>query len=780
MPMTLLCKKMRRVMAGLLCVLFAVGDAYAQPGESVIDRAEVKLFDEFANIEIHFRVPINIESHAPLTHGRLLQIRVALPEGLALDRRARVGATEWLAGAQPSAASLYDYLRFDRLSASGGNLNVKFFSDVSYSVYKSTDSRAVVISVILRDVPKAAPVKSTTTAKALPPPPPPVAPVEVKRIEPSAATLPKAKLELPDVPPMAAPPALPAALTQPVAPAPKIPQAQPDPLDALLDEARQAMVKKDYDRAIALYTKVVESAHLLDGFQRQAQEAQEFLGVAREKKGQFAHAKSVYAEYLKRWPKGEGAERVRQRLAGLLALEQGPNAARTSTAQAAPQGWQTWGSFSQYFRYADLTVKRSGDPRFTETESLTAASALVTRVDLNARLRGEDWDMRARFGGGYLYDFIECENTIGSYSMLNDAWIDMRHRENDVSARIGRQYSSTGGVSGRFTGATVGVPLGTALRLNAVGGMPVDLARNATVDDTERYFYGLNLDIGPKGSRWQYNVFALQQQVDGITDREDVGGELRFYGDGKSIFARADYDTSFAELGGAMFIGNWSVTDKTALNLSLDYRFNPLLSTRNALIGQFGFDSIDQLKTVYTEDEIRELARDRSQRSQYATLSITHQFDQDVQFYGSASQFYYEDMQASGGVPALPGTDNEYDYLAQLIVSNLWLESDTTTFGMRYYDGTTIARTAAGIDARYLVRQKFRINPRLWVERRTSQTDDSTQWVYRPALRIEYSWTPHLHIDFEVSTDISKQDIPSAGTEDIIGNYAELGYWYDF
>ena len=364
--------------------------------------------------------------------------------------------------------------------------------------------------------------------------------------------------------------------------------------------------------------------------------------------------------------------------------------------------------------------------------------------------------------------------------MLSDAYIDVRNRSSDISARVGRQYSSTGGVAGRFNGAVVGMPFGSIYRLNLVAGAPVDLARNMTVDDTERYFYGANVDIGPKGSHWQYNVFALQQQIDSITDRQDVGSEVRYYGEGKSIFVRADYDTSFDELGGAMFIGNWNVTPATTLNLSLDYRYNPLLSTRNALIGQFGVTSITDLKKVFSEKEIHELAMDRSQRSHYSTLSVTHQLTADVQLYGSASQFYYADMPASGGVAEMPGSDNEYEYDGEVIVSNLWLDNDTTTFGMRYYDGTTDTRTAAGIDARYLLKEKFRINPRLWVELRKHQLDNSEQWVYRPALRLGYSWTPHLHIDFEVSTDISKQDIPSAGTEDIVGNYAELGYWYDF
>jgi len=752
--------------------------ARAQPGESVIDGADVKMADAYANIEIHFNVPISIESFAPLTHGRLLQIKVALPEGLPLDQRTRVGATEWMAGPQPSAATLYEYLRFDRMATNSGRLNLKFNADLNYSVYKSSDSRSVVIAVITADLPKKVQPKIASTAAPLPPPPLPAAPIEVKRTLQDATLTPRAKLETPVLPPVSAPAALPESFSKKNAPTttPVLPAPSDDPLDALLEEARQSMVKQDYDHAIALYTKIIEHTDA-----PQAREALEYLGVAREKKNQLAHAKAAYEDYLKRYPQGEGSDRVRQRLAALLALNQAPKAALSGNAKNQPQGWQYFGSVSQYYRHSDLTIKTAGpDPRFNQTESLTAVSALVTRVDLNARLRGEDWDVRARFGGGYLDDFLQRENTISSYAMLSDAYVDVRQRSSDISARVGRQYSSTGGVAGRFNGAVVGMPVGSIYRLNVVAGVPVDLTRNMTVDDTSRYFYGANVDIAPKQSHWQYNLFTLQQKIDGITDRQDVGSEVRYFGQGRSLFMRGDYDTSFNEIGSAMLIGNWNATKSTTLNLSLDYRYNPQLSTRNALIGQFGVTSIADLKKVFSEKEIHQLAMDRSQRSHYSTLSLTQQFTKDLQLYTSVSQFYYADMPASGGVPELPGTNNEYDYDAELIASNLLLENDTTTFGVRYYDGTTITRSAAGIDARYLIKNKFRINPRLWVELRKNQTDSSDQWVYRPALRMEYSWTPHLHLDFEVSTDISKQKIPSAGTEDITGNYAELGYWYDF
>ncbi len=70
-------------------------------------------------------------------------------------------------------------------------------------------------------------------------------------------------------------------------------------------------------------------------------EAQELLGLARERAGQLAHAKAEYETFLKRFPDNEAAPRVRQRLAALLSggeetAETAPQAGAPSPRRASP------------------------------------------------------------------------------------------------------------------------------------------------------------------------------------------------------------------------------------------------------------------------------------------------------------------------------------------------------------------------------------------------------------------------------------------------------------
>jgi hypothetical protein len=691
-----------------LALLAAGAWAPAHAGNSAVDHAEVKIFDRYAHIEVKFNVPVALRSYAPLAHGQLLQVEVELPDGAASGPAMRLGSTEWIAGSQPSANTLYEYLRFDRQAPQLGRLNIKFLRDVNYSVYKSSDSRAIVIAVLAADVPRQRVAKAAPAPQVIPQP------------------LPAPKIVVPDVEPRPRP----STLLSPAPPAP-VPDATAEPVFAPAVAVQPPQMPPPLPAS--------DSAAIAP--QPQVQARAEPLPPRRERAPAPPEKKS--------------------------------------------EGWRFYGGFSQYYRYADLKIERSGDPRFDQTTSATAESDLLSNVDFNARLRDENWDARARFAGGYLVDFLDrgpdqlSSRYRGNKALLSDAYLDVRNHRTNISAKVGRQYGGSGGVLGRFDGARLGVPLGESLRFNIVGGTPVDLTSNKTLDDTERYFYGASLDLAPQGSAWHYDAFVIQQVIDGMLDRRGIGAEVRYYAPARSLFALVDYDVDYSSLNTALLIGNWIIAKRTTLNLTVDYRNSPVLTTRNALISQPAYASIEALRETYTDSEIKRLAQDRTARSRNATLSVTQQLSADLQLYGSAGQYYFGSMPASGGVEALPGTGNEYAYELQLIASNLLAQNDTTSFGLRYYDGSLVRRSAVGVDARYLF-GNFRIGPRLWVELRNNRLDDSRQWVYRPALRMEYVFRRRYHIECEASSDYYQGEIPTAGDEDIIGNFVQIGYRIDF
>jgi hypothetical protein len=549
--------------------------------------------------------------------------------------------------------------------------------------------------------------------------------------------------------------------------------------EGILAQGNQAFVRGDYDAAVALYSKL-----LLQPRHEDFPLALEYLGLTRERKGQLAHAKANYRDYLQRFPTGEGHDRVNQRLQALLG---GDRIASSSGGQGSPSAssrgnWEVYGSWSQYYRYADISVDRSGSQYFDSSEDFTTQSDLLSRLDVTARTETSSWELEARFGGGYLYDLQDEDDPGGRHEddvLLSDASVQANHITSGILMRAGRQYNSGDGVLGRFDGVRLEIPYRDSLRINLLGGRPVDLVSETTVDSTDRYFISASADFSPVDSAWDYSLFAMAQEIDGEEDRRAIGGELRYFSSNKSLFTYLDYDAGYQELNTLMIIANLTSEGGTVFGATADYRLSPVLTTRNALIGQ-QVDSIDELAEMYSTSEIRQLAEDRTADSHYVTLSITQPLGGSYQLYGAVSQSEFGETETSGGVEGYEGTGSEYNYEMQLIAANLLTKSDSHIFSLRYFDGSRTDRTALGINARYQLGTAWRVQPRVWLEYRENKTDGSEQWGVRPSIRVQYRWNRRYHFELELGYDLSDRDVPQYGDEEVGSTYFLASYRIDF
>jgi hypothetical protein len=555
--------------------------------------------------------------------------------------------------------------------------------------------------------------------------------------------------------------------------------AELPPGDGLLAEANQAFSDANYNRAVALYTKILARDENQD-----TAYALEYLGLARERKNQLAHAKAIYSDYLQRYPEGEGHDRVNQRLQAVLsigrepALRQIADKGRNSNSSA----WQIYGSSSSTYRYADISIDRNGDRGFDRSDDYSTQSDLLSRLNMTVRTSGSEWGLETRVNAGYLHDFFDEDDPGGRHGddvMLSQLSVEVGHKRSDTVLRAGRQYSSGDGVLGRFDGLRAEIPITANWQFNLVGGRPVDLVTNTSVDSSERWFYGGSVDYSPEDSDWDYTLFATEGRIDGMLDRQAVGGELRYFSDNNSLFTLVDYDTNYQQLNIFMLIGNLTLPTGTVLGATADYRQSPILTTRNALIGQ-PVDSIDDLGKLYSDDEIMQLAEDRTAESHNITLSLTQPLSEFSRLYFAVSEFEYGDTQTSGGVEGYEGTGGEYSYEVQLITGKLLQENDTHVFSLRYFDGTRTQRTGFGINSRVQLGDHWRLQPRIWVEYRDSPANGSSQWSIRPSVRMQYTWARRYHFELEYGRDWSTREIAELGDENISGNYFLSSYRVDF
>ena len=807
-----------RFIGGLLLVFSA--SVWA----GVIDTVDIDDSKNPATIRIDFTIPLQYINHAPEREGDELQIQFRTLSNNLFSRETETTEQQTVNAASSRFVPLID-ARYQTIAAERGVLTLRFSRKVSYTIYPGSDRRHITIEVVTTNNPlqsenqaiKVTPV--TQTGKPSRPTvtlaqhyvvnlesflegenQPPLGDIsadakhvvyttkfpiegrmwnrlrigffetrqqaEVFRkklldkypgawVAYASSEEINQALEQADIltTPVKAPVRRPTAV---------LPAASDEKIYTLMEDARKAIAENNVGHAIQLYTKVLQYPD-----NQYSRDALEYLGLARERNRQYAHAIREYERYLELYPEGEGAVRVQQRLAGLTTAAEQPRKlgpANKRTAAATP--WEVYGGFSQFYRRDESTTDAGGD--------IVTQSSISNDLDITARKRSGTYDLQSRFTGSYLHDFLD--EGPGSSNSVSSLYVDGNQKQYGLSARLGRQSRNTGGVLGRFDGLLVGYQVNDWLTVNGVGGFPVF----STTDGlkTDRYLYGISADLGTFANAWDFETFIIEQQNDGILDRRAIGGEARYFDPVRSLLTFVDYDISYDSLNTLILLGTWILPDRTTINASFDYRNSPILTTTNAIQGQTLPNLADLLDTL-TEDQLRQLAEDRTADLTTVTLGASHPFTEQWQISGDVTVSRLSGTDASGGVEAIPGTGNEYFYNIQFIGSNLIKTGDISVLGLRYSDTSTAEISTLTLDTRYPIQTVWRVNPRFRVDYRDNSTSNSTQWIASPSLRIDYRWRKRYRFEIEGGGEWSTEDLPN-DSEDASSYFFSLGYRVDF
>ncbi|HEX8783480.1 MAG TPA: SPOR domain-containing protein, partial [Steroidobacteraceae bacterium] len=557
------------------------------------------------------------------------------------------------------------------------------------------------------------------------------------------------------------------------------PALPPEQLRQMLADARAAMSAHNYPEAIALLTKLQRQPE----FPNRAR-AQELLGLARERSGQLAHAKAEYQEYLRRYPNGEAAERVAFRLKTLQAAEAKARTGREVGVEG--QGWQVSGGVSQMGRYDGLRVTNSAPPLPTTlpTAAQTAqSSALLTDLDLVARRRGETFDFIGRLSGGYDKSFIQGGGPTPDPTRVSLFSVELLDRSLGLLARLGRQASNSYGILGTFDGLFLSWQFSPSWALNAAGGYPVNLLN--VRPQTQQSFETLAIVYTPRNAHWDANLFVAGQQYDGLRDRQAVGGEGRYLASHGSVVAVVDYDTFYHSLNTASLLGTLQLPARWNVSFDTERRNSPVLTTGNALIGQ-PFTDLHQMQQVFTDEEIYQLARDRTPVTSYYSLTATHPMGQIFQFTAIASANQSGATPASGGVPAQPATGVLPNYQLQFYGSNLWSQGDFSVLTLQHGD-TQIGRIdSASLTLRFPVGGAWRLAPRFTVERLSQLSDGGSETSYIPSALLDYQRGNYL-VQFETGAQLGSREAflqlangQFVQTQNTTSYYVSLSYRINF
>lgn len=541
---------------------------------------------------------------------------------------------------------------------------------------------------------------------------------------------------------------------------PPLPAAE---LTRLMAEARRALARPDLPRAIETLTKLTRQPE----FEGRAR-AQEMLGLARERSGQLAHAKAEYEEYLRRYPKGDAAARVRSRLRTLAGAHR---VARDGTLVSLDESEHTWrfdGGAAQMYRWERSQL----DTAQTEVQRQDQ-NAIYTDGDLIARRRGERFDVVSRLLGSYAHDMLP--EGPGAQTRVLAAFVELNDRELGLATRLGRQSRNSGGLLGTFDGMFASYQLRPRIALNAAAGFPVESTRE--LPQTDRRFVGFSAEFGPFRDQLDLGAFVVLQQLAGEADRQAVGVEARYFVPGRTLLGMIDYDLHYQELNSAVLTGSLQLPARWSASFSADHRRAPVLTTRNALIGQ-PVRSLDELLGLFTPSEIEQLARDRTPLSDLLSVSVSRPLGERFQFDFEAYGSRFAATTASGGVAATPASGLEETLQLQISANNLAQANDLWVLAARYQDGTLTTIKSLALAARMPVGGAWRLGPRLRVDRRDSLIDAASETLYVPTLRVDYQ-RGRAWFECEAGAEFGERQL-IADDESSTRYYFGLGYHLHF
>ena len=556
-----------------------------------------------------------------------------------------------------------------------------------------------------------------------------------------------------------------------------------------MDEARAALHKSNLGGAIRLLTKILKYPE-----NQYSAEAQELLGVARQKSGHIAEARAEYEDYLRRYPTGEQSERVRQRLAGIetasgepnapLHMPNGQPAGTLPVGKFTPSHETTWtlvGSASAfYIRDDSFSSVRdpsvAPDPNADPDSHRVHQNEILSSLDATAAWNNDQTRGRIRFSGTEEHLFDPASRDLAGVAALS---VDTLVKDWNLRSVIGRQSLNTDGVLGRFDGGLLSWQPLSMLRLDVVGGSPA-LSRFDLPFKDDKYFYGAGIGLGPFNGL-ETTLYAIEQRDRWLVDREAVGADVRYFDESKFAFGNVDYDVHFQRLNAAIFSGSWILPDKSTIYGGADYRRTPYLSTWNALLNQPFVTLYDMLKAQGNAD-LQQLALGQTPIYKSAMLGFSHPLTDKLQVSADATVVNLTQPISPIGLDpslaALPA-GNEYYYSTQLIANNLIKDGDMYIAALRYSQLATSNRFVLDFNTRFPLTNDWRISPRLRLGYARGRGNDLTEYTVLPSILADYYWTKDLSFEAEIGvqwTSTTQTGIRSRDTEVM----ATVGVRYDF
>lgn len=506
-----------------------------------------------------------------------------------------------------------------------------------------------------------------------------------------------------------------------------------------------------------------------------SQDAQLWIGIARERSGQVAKAILEFNSYLKIYPDGKSADWVKNRLGRLKVSQPELFNATKPAVQARVQNtemqYSEYGSLSMYYYQGKSRISTTALAGTVQTSSASSFSktdqkSLMTNITMTARAYNNEYDNRLVFQGFGAKNFLPGQH---STTRLGAAYYEMKDRIVDYSAKVGVQSGFGGGVMGRFLGVAAGYGITQDMRVNIVSGQLIDFAY-----DAKPVFFSGSMDFGTR-SPLGGSVYFINQRVNGLTDRRAIGGNLRYFEQGFNVLSVLDYDTQFKAVNIFTVQGTLlgSGSTGTDFNFLLDRRRSPILDIRNAVYG-VGKSVTDLIAQGATTDQMLDWAKQRTSVTNLGQVGMTNHLNEKWLVGTDLTLSNTSGLPRSGGtdptvscadssqsvaiegcLDATPASGLAWTISERLTGMGIFQPGDVSTLGLSYTKSHLAITKAIQASNHTSLNEKWTIDTALGLSHQTGSTGNTSNNV-SPMVRAGYKMRRDLTAETQLGIDLTR------------------------
>lgn len=520
----------------------------------------------------------------------------------------------------------------------------------------------------------------------------------------------------------------------------------------LFTGARTAITQSDPETAILYLNTLLNMPN-----NEYTQEAQELIGMAREDARQTDKAKAEYEYYLKMYPTGVNADRVRKRLEGLSTPPELTDKPKVKKFREIQQTVKNY-SVSQYY-YGGASQSSNG--------SRVDVSTIITNLQFTSVVHSDEYDTKLVIHDTQLHNMLSGS---ADKNNLTAFYIDQTNKAEDYSWRIGRQYGAGQGALGRFDGLIGRYRMNDDWRLTGIIGTPDEGSHNST--KTNRYFYGVGVELNNPNKHWSGNIYGVQQMADGLLERRAIGTEMRYFNEDTYWLGSIDYDTLYKQITMATLQGNFPINSYN-VNLLFDHRNLTVFGAESAVNSVIGAVSVRDLRQRLSAGDIYSLVKTVVPQSDTAMISISTALGDYWKISGDVRATYIGATDGNNVIAPQPGIKDNYTFTTQLVGSDIIRIGDTVIMMSSFvtdpkYHAENYGMVYSIADDKW----HWTGGMRYYQE---SQNNGMSSFSVNPSFRVQYQLEPHVSIESELNVNYTHSNSGEMWRELLF-----VGYRWDF